>query len=101
MGIHVSGINMPKGSNMMLLISPDGDVWEMGDLLGDDKYLDGVKAVPIPKHGRLIDADALLRVIHDAYEARDAEQNAIMDKVSMLVVAAPTIIPADPAEERA
>ena len=69
------------------------EYWEQENY--QDKIADGCPLVPAPPHGRLIDADALLRVIHDAYEVRDAEQNAIMDKVSMLVIAAPTIIPAE------
>ena len=43
--IIIDGLEMPK-TNLMLLVEPDGKVWEMGDLLGDDKLLDGVKAIP-------------------------------------------------------
>lgn len=46
MNMLLEGVDMPKGTNMMLLISPEGEVWEMGDLLGNDKLIDGAKAVP-------------------------------------------------------
>ena len=46
MSMLLEGVDMPRGTNMMLLISPDGEVWEMGDLLGNDKLIDGAKAVP-------------------------------------------------------
>ena len=46
MSILIKGVEMPKGTNMMLLISPEGEVWEMGDLLGNDKLIAGAKAIP-------------------------------------------------------
>lgn len=46
MSMLIEGVDMPRGKNMMLIISPEGDVWEMGDLLGNDKLIDGAKAVP-------------------------------------------------------
>ena len=98
MGIYIQDMEMPK-DGQMLVIFPDGTAYVCFN--GMRERLAQAEAVSVQPHGRCVDADALLRVIHDAYEARDAEQNAIMDKVSMLVVAAPTIIPADPAEERA
>lgn len=44
MSMLIEGVDMPLGTNMMLLISPEGEVWEMGDLLGNDKHIDGAKA---------------------------------------------------------
>lgn len=46
MSMLIEGVDMPKGTNMMLLISPEGEVWEMGDLMGNDKLIDGAKAIP-------------------------------------------------------
>lgn len=45
MSILIKNLEMPKGENIMLLIEPDGKVWKMGDLMGNDVLLDGVKAV--------------------------------------------------------
>lgn len=90
MGVYLHNMEMPKGTNMMLLISPDGDVWEMGDLLGDDKHLDGVKAVPVPPHGRLGDLDALAGYIH---QQEDWLSEAAIHAFCGILCKMPTIIP--------
>ena len=60
MGVYVPEINMPKGeSNKLVLKIPNGEVYdEHGIRLGITNW---AKAVPIPPHGRLIDADALAK----------------------------------------
>lgn len=59
MGVYVSEINMPKGeSNKLVLKIPNGEVYdEHGIRLGITNW---AKAIPVPPHGRLIDADALI-----------------------------------------
>lgn len=52
-------------------------------------------AVPVPPHGRLIDADELFKEM----ERKGWFDNADRDKAEDLVLAAPTIIPAEQAEE--
>lgn len=98
MSMLIEGVDMPRGTNMMLLITPDGDVWEMGDLLGNDKLIDGAKAVPVPQHGRLVDA----RYIRDAIIQKwmDKAGDSHMYKCGMedayeVIRNAPTIIPAE------
>ena len=34
MGIYIKGMEMTKDTSMMLLITPEGAVWELGDLEG-------------------------------------------------------------------
>ena len=75
---------------------------------------DNCPLVPVPPHGRLIDADALRQSIKEsidechkwADEVEDGEMYARVSQslgtfveCSLRVKAAPTVIPADPAEE--
>ncbi len=65
--------------------------------------------VPVPPHGRLIDADALMLIIQEYIEEySDTDENGwhsgkwcAMKETEMAINDAPTIIPADPAEESA
>lgn len=75
MGLYIKGMEMPKeGCHHMICIYADGTVSTGGRVY---------KAVPVPPHGRLIDADALT-FEDDYYGWRDKK----------VVNAAPTIIPA-------
>ena len=61
MGIYIDGMEMPKeGSWTTVRIYPDGTCarpnWQ-----GDCTLIKGTKAVPVPPHGRCIDADALIK----------------------------------------
>ena len=102
MGIYIKGMEMPKEGFVEILIRDDGTVQQTGQsyrIDGTDYYTPYVgempttyKAVQVPPHGRLIDADALGSFPYnmdfcDGGEADEWVQNA------------PTIIPADPAEE--
>lgn len=69
MGVYIPGMEMPKdGAFVEVLIWSDGHVTQTGDsYFAEDgrayyqpcdwKYF---SAVPVPEHGRLIDADALI-----------------------------------------
>ena len=98
MSMLIEGVDMPRGTNMMLLISPEGEVWKMGDLLGNDKLIDGAKAVPVSPHGRCIDADALIKelAIDDLNDHNGA--TLLMAVFLEVLKAAPTIIPAEDGE---
>jgi hypothetical protein len=57
MSILIKGVEMPKGDEMLCInICPDGKVYIDFDL----KCKRIATAVPVPPHGRLIDADALM-----------------------------------------
>ena len=93
MGIYIAGLEMPKDYSVIVKIFPDGRVgtipyvqWFKVELI------EGTQAVPVPPHGRLIDADAL-----DS-SATDYSGNHLVYLVD--IDDAPTIIPADTAEER-
>lgn len=81
-----------------------------------EKRMDKCPLVPVPEHGRLIDADALTETtdgIHDCCDiyfqpidnicgpndCNGCKWRETMDCFRRMVKHAPTIIPADPAEE--
>lgn len=77
MGVYIKGMEMPNGFEMLVVFS-DGTVHKC--LPGMREHVEKGTAVPVPTHGRLIDADA----IPERYsEVRDL---------------APTIIPAEEKE---
>ncbi len=62
MGVYIKGVEMPTDCAMLLKIFPDGRVgvpvhlnW-MGTMVVND-----AEAVPVPPHGKLIDADEFLK----------------------------------------
>ncbi len=87
MGIYIPGMEMPTNRSRWIVIYPDGKV-EYSDKTDEWETLDK-GAVPVPPHGRLIDGDQLEKelVFDYAYAAADICREA------------PTIIPAEPAEE--
>ena len=103
-GVYIKGMEMPKEGFVEILIRDDGTVQQTGQsyrIDGTDYYTPYVgempvmyEAVPVPPHGRLIDADALV----DSFDPSDfwnpdAEDNCFA--AIHVVNCAPTIIPAD------
>lgn len=71
MSLLIKGVEMPEKNAIILFVYPNGStvyIKENSEIILDDH----IKAVEIPPHGRLIDADALMRDIqeHD-YLVRD------------------------------
>lgn len=105
MSILVKGMEMPTvGTGKVIMIDSDGDVWTAGR----DEYtiIDGAKAIPVPDHGRLIDADALIKTFHYEYDDEEVhgfEEGAFWfhGDVMNIVDSSPTIIPADRKEKEA
>ena len=65
MGVYISGMDMPKeGSWKTVRIYPDGTC-AVPNWQGDCTVIKGAKAVPVPTHGRSIDADELLTLCRD------------------------------------
>ena len=91
MSILITGIDMPtKGNPITVLIYPDGTAeWEAQNKEGT--------AVPVPPHGRLIDADALEKEhMKRAYENFRSYQFHV--SATAWINEAPTIIPAEEGE---
>lgn len=87
MGVYID-MEMPKeGSWKTVRIYPDGTC-AIPNWQGDCALIKDVKAVSVPSHGRLIDADALVR------------DNGIKEipEYYEVVCAAPTIIEAEEGE---
>ena len=91
MSILIKGMEMPTEGYRLILIHADGTV----------QTTDGeTTAVPVPEHGRLIDADALMLKIKDYIEEYDdLDENGYhnlkwcaMKEVEMAIEDAPTII---------
>lgn len=62
MGIYIKGMEMPKESRLTLQISADGAVYVVNSCnITAETYTTDV--IPVPPHGRLIDADALTSVL--------------------------------------
>ena len=91
-GLYIDGIKMPKTDKAIHLeIHSDGTVieWRYGD---SDKIVS--TAIPVPDHGRLIDADALEEKTDDRYSFGEIGRRQRDDIVGALQYCASTIIPA-------
>ena len=84
MGVYINGIEMPKGADEhRLIIRANGQV-----IIDKKTYWEETKAVPVPPHGRLIDADEFIALMFaDPYQ----------DFVH-IIGQMPTIIPAEEGE---
>ena len=83
-GIYIHGMEMPQGDEV-ITVFPDGTAHRRH--LGLNLHLSESKAIPVPEHGRLIDADAL------------CEGRVNNDNVVICAKCAPTIIPAERREK--
>ena len=87
MGILIKGMKMPKdGCHHMICIYADGTVSTGGRV-----YM----AVPVPPHGRLIDADAVERNLVKMQMAQKGVVGHGIRKSRAVVRDMPTVIPAD------
>ena len=100
MSILIKDMEMPREKKTTLTIFSDGRVYENhGERLwGHGEDCIPWKAVPVPPHGRLIDADALIKEL--AIDDLDDHNGATLLMAVFLEVlkAAPTIIPAEEGE---
>jgi len=96
MSILIKGVEMPKKQTLdSFVIFPSGYV-AIYDAEGS--FIGKAKAFPVPPHGRLIDADALIN--HKEW-MRDAwmPEEGITEAINVGdVINAPTIIPAEEGE---
>ena len=90
MSVLIKGMEMPKdGTYNIVYIYSDGRVsmpfWGKGMQIVQD-----INAIPIPPHGRLIDADIMIKKYEPDMNRRIYGGNFIFD-----LEHAPTVIPAD------
>ena len=90
-GIYIKGMEMPTGCAFCKIKRRNGkkmvcpfvnEQWDIHDPMSADLRLNDCPLVPVPDHGRLIDADALLATERETFEDYHIED-------------APTIIPAE------
>lgn len=108
-GIYIPGMEMPTEGFVEILIRDDGTVLQTGQSYrvdGTDYYTPYVgempviyKAIPVPDHGRLIDADALpyTRLYKENWIKGAGREAPAVWKED--VDSAPTIIPASGGNE--
>ena len=102
MSVIIEGMEMPKeGSWVTLRVFPDGQCFLYSWCEYDFDFMEYLTAAPVPDHGRLIDADALIKGIEaDAiwkYNAINEYDRGIRSgarAVMRSVRNAPTIFPA-------
>ncbi len=104
MSILITGMEMPTEEEIgkCIIIRHDGEVGivknlaDIGFVVCYPKNQMTMMAVPVQPHGRLIDADALREDwLENGENEYVYDTNAFLDSLDD----APTIIPADPAEE--
>ena len=102
MSIYIKDMEMPTGNDeLRLIIHANGQV-----IISHKTHYEEAEAVPVPEHGRLIDADALRQAMYnEAFETDSPMQkwdSGCWIRYKMferMEEAAPTIIPADKGEQ--
>ena len=101
MGVYIPGMEMPKRcGECPLSLYPHSPCWKNGGALDWENRPSWCPLVPVPEHGRLIDADALLehmKKIHDKWKMGGHYTPTTDDEIMTMNM--PTIIPADPPKE--
>ena len=98
MGVYIKGMEMPTSCGYCPLRheARDGDECYLGAKITEYQTRpEDCPLIPVPPHGRLIDADALIKSL--SLDESDAENGASLLMAIFLEVlkAAPTIIPAN------
>ena len=94
-GIYIKGMEMPKSCGKCLDIG-----WQYVfecrlDDVEDGERLPNCPLVPVPEHGRLIDADVLFDFILNIYKNAKGDARKAYSDVLDTIVAAGDVIPAD------
>ena len=106
MGLYIQGIELPKEQNVptWAVIFSNGEVRIYKDGFNTDQGNGKGTAIPVPPHGRLINADARVNVqmYNDEFEDSQTVNMSIDDLLDSSWIELeddPTIIPAEPAKE--
>lgn len=92
MSILIEGMELPKGKEITLRIDEAGEVYVFGSYPTELH-----RAVELPPHGRLIDADVLIEIVK-----RDTPLSDVFEKTILRYLEnARTVIPAEPPKEEA
>lgn len=107
MGVYIKGMEMPRSCQSCFANEYQVCIFTDSNAAINEKLPD-CPLVPVPEHGRLIDADALMLAIQeyiDEYSEIDEqglhnEKWCAMKEATMSIEDTPTIIPADKEGER-
>ena len=100
MGIYIRGFKMPEGGYRTIEIAYDADGHPMALADGGDVF----DVIPVPPHGRLIDADALVNkhfgkeFLSKVMTADEDDLGTALVNIPLVINNAPTIIPAEEGE---
>ncbi|MBO7682569.1 MAG: hypothetical protein J6T17_07455 [Clostridia bacterium] len=114
-GIYIKGMEMPTICKSCRFCGFGGKMGELNVCMftGESQptlsreRMSNCPLVPVPPHGRLIDADTMVKSVMSQYDILKAFNNSELSELADVLVRgvlqeienAPTIIPADPAEE--
>ena len=76
MSILIKGMEIPTKENAVILITPSGDVWMIGNMPNENTHLVKAQAVLVPPHGDLIDRDALINDYQRTWTTYDLQRIA-------------------------
>ena len=93
MSILIKGMEMPKTEeeSRLLILTPDGVTCLTKLGTGNQRF----DTIEVPPHGRLIDADALLKLIDSCMFPSDMVTTRAVSMATNWIKEAPTVIPAD------
>ncbi len=104
MGVYIRGMEMPKGCAFCWIRKRNGkkivcpfcdEEWDICDPMSADHRLDNCPLVPVPPHGRLIDADALAEYV---CQQTDWLSESAIHAFCGILCKTPTIIEAEESE---
>ena len=100
MSILIKGMEMPKGGHTVTItIVGSGQAYvEYYDCRPHVEETIEYTAVPVPPHGRMIDADALFDFILNIYKTAQGDARKAYRDVLDTIVAAGDVIPAEEGE---
>lgn len=98
-GIYIPGMAMPTSCYLCPVNKDDGfGFFTCGVTHSECDFINlpsNCPLVPVPEHGRLIDADALFDFILNIYKAAQGDARKAYSDVLDTIVAAGDVIPAD------
>lgn len=99
MSVLIKGMKMPTSCPICVVIDAAGQARRYD--LNNDRYVDNelFESVSVPKHGRCIDADALMELYADTDDLRLKDMKVPIAVIRQNIMDMPTIIPADPPKE--
>lgn len=90
MSVVVKGMKMPKNGEKIIILTSSGYVEDVSG-----QVIQGVEAVELSPHGRLIDADVVYDAVERRYRVSSGSEHRAERDFLDLISAAPTIIEAE------